>query len=233
MTVAVARGQDGYTMVEMLISITVLLAALVPIFDVLVVGRHTQSRDAAYADELQTADVALNRMVHDIRGASSFQTVTPGLLKFQLKQNGTTYNVSYDCTASDSLGSPYTRCARTQAVAPTPAPVAGSTAQDLDIQHVYNNPTNTTGGNNYANYCNATGSATSGSVFFPANANTANTDLGGLACDEVYENLVAGLPTYIQIRLMLPANGGQTTLGYQHQIVLKAGAYIPNSDAGS
>ena len=228
------REQSGFTLVELLISMLVLLLALIPIFDSLVIGRQTENRDANYADELQTADVAMTRLIHDVREASSFQTVTPGLLKFQVTQNGTLYNVSYDCTASDSMGAPYTRCARTQAVAPTPAPAATSAVSDLDIQHVYNNPTNTTGGNEFATYCNATGTGLSGSIFFPENGNTANTDGGGLACDEAYEDLVAALPTYVQIRLMLPANGGQTTQGgYQHLIVLKGGAYIPNSDSGS
>ncbi len=225
------REDDGFTLVELLVTTAMLLVVLAPILTLLVVTGRTQARDQSYANEVSTAQTALARLVHDLRGATSFQAVSPGLLQFQVTQAGTTYNVKYDCTASDSLGSPYTRCARTQAVAPAPAPVAGSTAGALDIQHVWNNPTNTTGGSSYALFCNSTGSAQSGGVFFVSNPNTPNTDGSLAACDETYETLVAALPTYIQIRVQVPASGGQIRGGLKHYIVLTDGAYLPNSDA--
>ena len=227
------RAQDGVTLVELLVATTMLLVVVAPILTLLVVTGRTQARDQSYAQEVSTAQTALARLVHDLRGATSFQAISPGLLQFQVTQGGTTYNVKYDCTASDTLGSPYTRCARTQAVAPAAAPVAGSTPGPLDIQHIWNNPTNTTGGSSFALFCNTSGSAPSGSVFFVSNPNTANTDGSTAACDEAYETLVAALPTYIQIRVQVPASGDQIRGGLVHYIVLTDGAYLPNSDAGA
>lgn len=228
-----ATAQDGFTLVEVLVAVLVLLVVLVPILGALVSTGRTQTRDQAYGQEIVTAEAALARLVHDVRGASSFQAVGPGLLKFQTTQSGTTYNVSYDCTAADSLGSPYTRCARTQAVAPAPAPIAGSTPGSLDIQHVWNNPTNTTGGASFATFCNSTGSGPSGGVFFVSNPNTPNTDGSTLACDEAYEDVVAGLPTYVRIAIQVPAGGDLKRNGLTHLIVLNAGTFLPNSDAGA
>lgn len=219
-------------LIELLVAIVMLVLVVGATLTALDVGTRTQNRDQAYAQEVASAQAALARLVHDLRGATSFVAVGPGQLQFQIVQNGTTYNIRYDCTAPDTLGSPYTRCAQTQAVAPTPAPPAGSTPGSLDIQHVWNNPTNTTNGANYATFCNSTGSAPSGGVFFVSNPNTPNTG-STLACDEAYENTVAALPTYIQVQVQLPASGDLTSGGLTHLVVLSNGTYLPNSDAGA
>jgi hypothetical protein len=211
-----------------------LLIVVAATLTMLVVAGRTQNRDQAYAQEISAVQTALARLVHDLRGATSVGPVGPGQIQFQVVQNGTTYNVEYNCNAPDTLGTPYTRCARTQAVAPALPPVYGSTAGSLDLQHVWNNPTNLGSGNAYATFCNTTGSAQSGSVFFVSNPNTPNPDGSTLACDESYEEgWVAPHPTYVQVRVQVPASGDLTHGGLTHTMVLKDGAYLPNSDAGS
>jgi hypothetical protein len=227
------RDEDGISLVELLVAMAMLLVVIVPVMTMLVVSGRTENRDQAYAQEVQSSQTALARLIHDLRTATSFQDAGPGLLEFQDVDGATTYNVMYDCTAPDSLGAPYTRCARTQAVAPALPPPAGATAGPEDIQHVWNNPTNTSGGTDYATFCNGTGSAPSGGVFFVSNPNTPNTDGSTLACDEAYEDLVAAHPDYVQISVRLPAGGDLQNGGLAHSIVLADGTYLPNLDAGS
>jgi hypothetical protein len=139
---------------------------------------------------------------------------------------GTTYDVAYNCTAADSLGGIYTRCAQTQALAPAVPATPGATAGSLDIQHVANGTIST--------FCNPSGTVQSGSVFFPSNPNVTNTDGSGLACDEAYEREVAGLqPTALQVHVQVPASGDLTSGGLTHQTVLSSSVFIPNLDAGS
>jgi type II secretory pathway pseudopilin PulG len=225
-------------MPELLVAMVMLLVVVGATLTLLVVATRTQARDQSYAQEVSTTQVALARLVHDVRGAISVGPVGPGQLQFAetvyVAGVPTTYNVEYNCTAPDTLGSPYTRCARTQAVAPALPPVYGSTPGPQDIQHVWNNPSNLTSGNTFATFCNSTGSATSGSVFFVSNPNTANPDGSSLTCDETYEEVwVAPHPTYLRVRLQVPASGDQKSGGLKHYTVLQDGTYLPNSDAGS
>ena len=198
--------------------------------DLLSAATTTQTRDQAYAQEVTGTQTAVARLVHDLRDATQILLVSPTKLEFQLSANGTSYNVLYDCTASDSLGSGYTRCARTQAVAPTTPPAAGSQAGSLDIQHIYN-----TAGRGFNTFCKSDGSAPSGSVFFVSNSNIPNTDGSNLACDEAYEDEIAGLaaPTYVQVQVQVPASGSLVTGGLSHLTVLSTGAFLPNLDAGA
>lgn len=226
--------QAGFTLVELLVAISIFLLVVGATEAILVSTTWTQTRDQAYAEEIASTQAGLARLVHDLRGATSLQVVGPDLLEFQLTQAGTTYNVMYDCSASDALGAPYTRCARTQAVAPSPAPVAGSTAGSEDIQHVWNNATNTANGSNFATFCNSSGSARSGSVFFASNPSTSNPDSSPPACDETYEVAnVAPLPSYIQITVQVPASGDLKSFGLRHLTVLQTGTYLPNADSGA
>ena len=230
-------GQRGFTLVELLMVMLGFIIILTATTNILVVSARTQKRDQSYAQEVANAQSAVARLVHDVRQATSFPIpALPGVIEFQIQVRGTTYNVKYDCTARDSLGSPYRRCARTQAIAPAQPPLAGNTAGPEDIQHVWNNPTNTadlSNGQDYSAFCTPTGSAASGSVFFVGNPNTPNSDGSTLACDESYEGIVAPAPDYVQVRVQVPASGDQLSGGLRHMIVLQDGTYLPNLDSGA
>lgn len=219
-------GADGFSLIELLVAMSIALVIFGATLSALQVMMGDQSRGQAYAAEVTSTEAAFARLLHDLRQATLFSSVTPNSIAFQMVVAGTTYNVAYNCAASDTLGGSYTRCARTQAVAPTAAPAAGSTAESVDITHVANGGIST--------FCNTGGTAPSGSVFLPANANIANTDGSGLTCDEAYEREIAALqPTYIQLHIVVPASGGLTSGGLTHQTVLTSGVYIPNLDEGS
>ena len=232
-----ASWQSGFTLIELLVVMLGFIIIITASTNILLASARTQNRDQSYAQEVAGAQGALARLVHDLRQATSFPVpVLPGVIEFQELVGGTTYNVKYDCTATDSLGSPYRRCARTQAVWPSAPPAAGSAAGRDDIQHVWNNPNNTadvSSGNDYSSFCTTTGSAPSGSVFFVSNPNTANTDGSTLTCDETYEQVVSAAPDYVQVRMEVPASGDQVTGGLRHMIVLQDGTYLPNLDAGA
>jgi Tfp pilus assembly protein PilW len=222
------RSQRGYTMIDMLVGMTLTLIIAGATMTLLESVTRTQSRDQNYAQEITNTQTALARLVHDLRQASSFSLVSPNVLQFQMVANGTAINVRYDCTASDSLGAAYRRCARTQATAPASAPTAGTALGAGDIQHVSNGT--------LATFCNASGTAASGSVFFISNPTIANTDGSLLACDEAYENLIGPqlkTPTYVAVQVNVPASGGLVRGGLSHLTVLKSGTFLPNSDSGA
>jgi hypothetical protein len=156
--------------------------------------------------------------------------VTPSKLEFQMPSGSSTLTVLYDCTASDSLGSGYTRCARTQSTSGLP-PAASSSPGTVDIQHVHNN-----GANGFTTFCNSGGTGQSGAVFFVANSNFARTDGSTAACDEAYEQEIGSVADgaqYVQVQVQVPASGARTTLGRSHMTVLSTGVFLPNLSAGA
>jgi prepilin-type N-terminal cleavage/methylation domain-containing protein len=223
-----SHGQHGYTMIEMLVGMTLTLFIAGATLTLLEAATRAEGRDQSYAQEITSTQTALARLVHDLRQARSFQQIAPNAIQFQLTTSGTTYNVRYDCTATDSLGSAYRRCARTSAVAPTAPPAYGANLGSLDIQHVANGSIST--------FCNIGGSAQSGSVFFISNPSFPNTDGSGLVCDEAYETIIGTQlmdPTYVQVLVRVPASGDLTNHGLTHTTALQSGAYIANLDPGA
>ncbi len=222
-----STSESGFTLIELLIAMVLMLVIVGTTLTALDVLTRTQTRDQAYAQEVTSTQTVFARLLHDLRQATMFQSVTPNSIKFQMVTGASAYNVAYDCTASDSLGSPYTRCAETQALAPA-LPAAPGSLGSLDIAHVKDGAT--------ATFCNTAGSAPSGSVFFVSNPNIPNTDGSILKCDEAYEREIAGLaggPTYVQVQVSIPAKGDLMTGGLSHLTTLQSGVFLPNLDAGS
>jgi hypothetical protein len=213
----------------MLVVMATMLVVAAATFAALESGTRAQARDQAFAQEVSDSEATFQRLQRDLRQATFFLSpVKPNSISFQMVQNGTSYNIAYDCTATDSLGSQFTRCAETQAVAPNPAPAPAATAGSLDIQHVSNGGVST--------FCKADGSGPSGSVFFVSNPSIPNTDGSTMACDEAYELQIASLsggPTFVKARVQITAGGSLATGGLTHQTVLQTGIFLPNLDAGS
>ena len=221
-------SDQGFTLIEMLIVTSLLLVIVAATLTALEVTMRAQNRDQAYAQEITQSQASLARLIHDLRQATLFQSVTPNAIRFQMIENGTTYNVRYDCTATDSLGSPYTRCAQTQAVSPATPASPSNTVGSLDIQHVSNG--------SITNFCNSAGTGTSGAVFFVSNPSIPNTDGSTAVCDEAYERMLASLgggPDYVQVQVQVPARGNLRVGGLTHTTVLTNSTFLPNLDAGS
>ncbi len=224
-------GHDrGFALVELLVGMSMLVLILGATVRLLMSTSKAQARDQTYAQEVTTTQTALARLVHDLRGATQVLIVTPSKLEFQMPSGGSTLTVLYDCTAGDSLGSGYRRCARTQSTSGIP-PAASSQPGPVDIQHVYNNAAN-----GYTTFCNSAGTGQSGAVFFVTNSNFANTDGSTAACDEAYEQEIGSVadgPQFVQVQVQVPSSGARTTLGKSHMTVLSTGVFLPNLSAGA
>jgi type II secretory pathway pseudopilin PulG len=218
---------------EVLLTAVIMLVVLTATLYSLGSTTRTQARYQSYAQEITNTQGALAHLVHDLREATQVVFVTPDKLEFKvpLKVDGTTttWTVLYDCTASDSLGSGYTRCARTQSSTGSP-PAAGPTARSEDIQHVWNNASR------YWTFCNSSASGPSGAVFYISNSNIPNTDGSTAACDETYETelgLLVNGAQFVQIQVAVPASGNLTRYGMTHRTVLSTGTFVPNLSAGA
>jgi len=230
---AFAYEEAGVGLIELVLVVGLTIVVLTATLYSLDATSRTQSRYQNYAEEITAAQGSLSHLVHDLREATKVLFVTPDKLEFQvpLKVAGvtTTWTVLYDCTASDSLGSGYTRCARTQSSTGTP-PTAGSTAGSEDIQHVWNNASR------FSTFCNAGGTAPSGAVFYISNSNVPDTDGSTAACDNDYENTLGFLANgaqYVQVQVDVPASGTLTRGGLRHNTVLETATFLPNLSAGA
>jgi len=230
---AFVQGEDGVGLMELVIAVGMTVVVLTGTLYALDATSTSQARYQNYAQEITSTQASLAHLVHDLREATKVLFVTPDKLEFQvpLKVGGvtTTWTVLYDCTASDSLGSGYTRCARTQSSSGTP-PAPGSTAGSEDIPHVWNNASR------YSTFCNTAGTAPSGAVFYVSSSNIPNTDGSTAACDNDYENTLGFLTNgaqYVQIEVDIPASGTLKRGGLAHNTVLKTATFLPNLSAGA
>lgn len=223
--VRLLEGQAGVTLVELLVVTSMMVLVVWASMTLLVTSSRDQHRDQAYAEEISATTAALARLTHDLRQATKIVSAGPNSIEFLMPVSNSTAvdDVKYDCTATDRRGTGYTRCARVQAIYPATLPQVGTTTGSADIVHVSNGSIST--------YCNATGSAASGSVFFYENADTPDTTPGATTCDESYVARVALDPTYIGVRIVVPAAGDVVRLAaLTHSTVLQDGAYMRNLD---
>jgi type II secretory pathway pseudopilin PulG len=224
-------AESGFALVELLTVLVMMVLLMSATFAALNSTTKAQTRDQTYAQEVTSTQTAVARLVHDLRQATEVLFVTPSKIEFQMPPvGGTTYTVLYDCTASDSLGSAYTRCARTQTSSGS-VPAAGSSPGPEDVQHIYNDAAH-----GFTTFCNASGTAPSGAVFFPTNNNFPDTDGSTAACDEAYEQEIGSLvdgPLYVQITVQVPASGTLKNSGTTHLTTITSGAFLPNLSSGA
>ncbi len=155
-------------------------------FAFLITGTREQQRDQAFGQEVASTQTALARFTHDLRSATKIISAGPNAIEFLLRDaSGVNYDIRYDCSAADSLGGSFRRCARLQSLYPAALPAVPASAGSLDIQHVANG--------SIAAYCNGTGTLSAGSVFFYADPAVPDTTPTPPACDESYEDTIASL----------------------------------------
>lgn len=221
-----AYRETGTTLIELLVVSTLLVGVVGATLTFLDFGARTQQRDQSFGQQLTTSQHTLARLMHDLREATKIVTASPNTVEFLLPVGTTTYDVKYDCTQPDSLGSGYTRCSRLQSVYPNPLPSPPATAGANDIPHVQNGGVLT--------YCKLDGSNQAGSIFFFQDATVPDTNISPPACDEPYQQTVAGLnPAYVQVLVKVPAGGGQPAAGATHSTELESGAFLQNLTTGS
>jgi Tfp pilus assembly protein PilW len=223
--VRLLEGQAGVTLVELLVVTSMMVLVVWASLTLLVTSSRDQHRDQAYAEEISSTTAALARLAHDLRQATKIVSASPNSIEFLMPVSGSTavYDIKYTCTASDTRGAGYTRCARVRSVYPAPLPAVPATAASADIVHVSNG--------SIATYCTSNGSGPSGSVFFYQNAVTPDTTPGATACDESYVDRISLNPTYIGLRVVVPAAGDVVRqAALTHSTVLQDGAYMRNLD---
>jgi type II secretory pathway pseudopilin PulG len=220
------RNETGTTLIELLVVSSLLVVIVGATMAFLEFGTRTQQRDQAFGQEITATQAALARLSHDLRQATRIVAASPNSVEFYLPAPASvTYDVRYDCTQADTLGTGYNRCARLQSTYPAALPIPSATPGSLDIQHVQN------GG--IVTYCKVDGSATSGSVFYFQDPNNADTNPSPPACDETYQLTVAGTnPPYVQVTAKVPASGDQVKGGLTHSTELTTGAFIQNRGYG-
>ncbi|MHB8691116.1 MAG: PilW family protein [Solirubrobacteraceae bacterium] len=109
------KAADGFTLVEMLISMSIFLTIIAAVMAALVVSQHTQIRDANYGTAQQQAQSGLNSMVSQIRQATSIISTSPNSVELDVNLNGTSYHVLYECDVPQT-GTTYNECVRVQAL---------------------------------------------------------------------------------------------------------------------
>jgi type II secretory pathway pseudopilin PulG len=112
------RRQQGYTLVELLVAMSLTVVVLGGIVTTLVLAARVEARDSRYAYAQDDARVGLDRMVNEIRQAVNIVSSGPNFvdMNVDLSTAGQTqeYQVYYECDIPQP-GTSYNECVRVQA----------------------------------------------------------------------------------------------------------------------
>jgi hypothetical protein len=110
---ASGRGRDeaGYTLVEIVIAMGLLVVALGALMDPLLISQHAQARNANYAYAQQDAGAGVTSMVSQIRQATEIIASGPNSVEMNVTLGGSPQLVFYECDIAQS-GTSYRECVR-------------------------------------------------------------------------------------------------------------------------
>lgn len=126
------RGQEGFTLPELLVVMAILPIALVTLLSALDTTAQIAPRSIEHSAAVGEAGTGMSRAIREIRKTYRVVGTTPNSLTFLTETGGATTQVNISCgitsTAVDQGGAPLRRCVRTTAAAGAalPAPGAGS-----------------------------------------------------------------------------------------------------------
>lgn len=106
-----AQSEGGFTVVELLVVMALLLIVVGATFSLLEFGARTAARDNQFANEIAAGQSGLSRMVHEIRQASSVTATTPNSIDFLVTIGGQSRRVFYACDMPQPA-TPYRACVR-------------------------------------------------------------------------------------------------------------------------
>jgi prepilin-type N-terminal cleavage/methylation domain-containing protein len=141
-----ARDEEGFTLVEVMVVLTILPLVLVALFKVLDTGSQIGPRTVEYANAVEQAGSGVSRTIRDVRQAYRIVGTTPNSITFLAVVNGTDTQVNISCdiasTATAPAGSSYRRCVKTTAAAGAslPSPVTGTVLVDRVINGTLTDP---------------------------------------------------------------------------------------------
>ncbi len=120
------RSQDGWTLIELLVTMTVSLTILAAVLSVWSGAAANEQRNADRFHSLDTARTALERMTRDVREAVAVTGITDRAVTLKLWTRdhaaatpSALHVVTYDCGLAGGVSSSY-RCVRTDTTAGTP-----------------------------------------------------------------------------------------------------------------
>jgi prepilin-type N-terminal cleavage/methylation domain-containing protein len=119
------RAQHGYTLIEVLVVLSLLSAVAGLLMAPLVLGQREQTRDANYAFAQQDARDGLDAMVSQIRQATSIISSGPNFVEMTVTLGGVAEHVLYECDIPQP-GTAYQECLRAQSAAGSALPPLSS-----------------------------------------------------------------------------------------------------------
>jgi prepilin-type N-terminal cleavage/methylation domain-containing protein len=98
-----ARGQGGFTLVELMVAMPLALIVIFAAYSALAQAERSQHESRTRAEGLRQQQVGLERMTREIRHATVFQFLTSQIVEFDgfVHSSGTTTvrRVRYDCSS--------------------------------------------------------------------------------------------------------------------------------------
>jgi len=95
------RGQDGFTLTEMMVACAIVGVVLAGTFVAMKQGANAYEYSTGKVEVQETARVALDRMIHDLRTGSAVTAATPTSITFQyVDETLATVTVSYSLNAT-------------------------------------------------------------------------------------------------------------------------------------
>jgi prepilin-type N-terminal cleavage/methylation domain-containing protein len=124
-------AQDGFTLVETIVTMVAALVVLGATVTLLNSGQGIQARDSEWALTMQLDRAGLARIVRDIRQATKVNEAGAGSIKFAATIGGQKLEVKYEC-ATAQPGTSFTQCVRFSAEEGKALPASGTTvAKDI------------------------------------------------------------------------------------------------------
>ncbi|HWF73552.1 MAG TPA: prepilin-type N-terminal cleavage/methylation domain-containing protein [Solirubrobacteraceae bacterium] len=119
------RGDDGFTLVEVLVVCALLAVVLGALTAPMVVSETVQTRDANYSYAQEQARAGLDSMVSEIRQATAILSATSNSLELNVDLGGAALEVYYECDVPQP-GTSYRECLRVQSAQGAPLPPLSS-----------------------------------------------------------------------------------------------------------
>src|SRR3954466_5640090 len=121
-------GEAGFTLVELLVSMTIFLAILAVTLGVLTDVSRGVKKDEARTQAAADAQVGVGRMVRELRAAYDVNAMSGTLMDVSARLGGQNVRLQYDCSVAFTPDDPrnpfdqlYRRCVRRTAPIPDPS----------------------------------------------------------------------------------------------------------------
>lgn len=198
-----ARSETGLTLVELLVTILVLGVVTTAILAVLDTSARIVPRDTERATAIGEAQTGLDGMIRELRQAYRIVSWTPSSVQMRvhaLRDSSATPGPDYrNLTVDYTCGGTPARCVRREAAVGAGLPATGTTV--------------------VARVLNAGATTPAGRTVF---------DFDQSPDRSVGVTAASVRPTYVTIRIEVPAAGERGAGGYGNSVVLEDGLYVRN-----